>query len=205
MKIIEQSYEIDHLEPEEDARRIAKGARICYKYPEAKNYKEACDIIYRVRKRGHLSVFEHSSMSVLFIINRGVSHELVRHRHTGYSQESSRYCNYSKDRFNNEIVFIKDFHTFETAVHDIWIEDLEKAEKTYFARLNAGQTPEEARGSLPNDTKTELYVTTNFREWRSIFGLRCDSHAHYQMREVMRPLLDDVKELCPYAFDDISY
>ncbi len=209
MKIIKQSYEIDHIEPEEDARRIAKAARLCYKFDEAKTYEEQTALIRRIRDRDpkhpHHSPFEHSSLSVLFTINRGVSHELVRHRHTAYSQESTRYCNYSKNRFNNEITFIEDSKSLGSMIEDIWIDSLKNAEEVYFKRLAAGQTPEEARGCLPIDLKTEIYVTTNLREWRNIFNLRCDSHAHYQMREIMQPLFYDVCSQMPWAFDDITF
>ena len=209
MKIVDAVYEIDHFEPEEDARRIAKAARICYKFPEPKTYEERCELIKRIRDRDpehpHHSPMEHSSLSVWFQINRGISHELVRHRHTAYSQESTRYCNYSANRFGNELTFIYDSRAFKSAVSDIWMDGLRRAEDEYFERLHHGQTPEEARGCLPIDLKTELYVTTSFREWRSIFNLRCDSHAHYQMREIMRPLFEEIKTGAPWAFDDIKY
>lgn len=209
MRIIKQSYEIDHIEPEEDARRIAKAARICYGFDDPKTYDEQVALIRRVRDRDkdhpHHSIFEHSSLSVLFIINRGVSHELVRHRHTAYSQESTRYCNYSNNRFNNEITFIKDSNSFGSVVEDIWKEGLSRAEEEYFKRLELGQTPEQARGCLPIDLKTKIYVTTNLREWRNIFNLRCDSHAHYQMREIMIPLFYDVCSQMPWAFEDITF
>lgn len=209
MQIIKASYEIDHFEPEEDIRRIAKAARICYKFPELTSFEEQKELVRRLRDRDpdhpHHSPFEHSSMSVDFIINRGVSHELVRHRHTAYSQESTRFCNYSQKRFGNEITFIEDSASFESAVNNLWIDGLARSEEEYFARLEAGQTPEQARGCLPNDLKTELYVTTNFREWRNIFNLRCDSHAHYQMREIMRPLFNEVCAILPCVFDDISW
>ena len=208
MRIIDASYEIDHFEPEEDIRRIAKAARICYKFPELKSFEEQKALVRRLRDRDpkhpHHSPLEHSSLSVDFIINRGISHELVRHRHTAYSQESTRYCNYAKNRFNNEIIFIKDSASFESAVNDIWMDGLARAEEEYFKRLSAGQKPEEARGCLPNDLKTELYVTTNFREWRNIFNLRCDSHAHYQMREIMIPLFKELCDELPCVFDDIK-
>ena len=209
MHIIKQSYQIDHFEPEEDCRRIAKAARICYKFPELDSFEAQQKMIRRLRDRDkahpHHSPLEHSSMSVLFTINRGVSHELVRHRHTAYSQESTRYCNYASNRFDNQITFIEDSASFGSVVEDIWKEGLSRAEEEYFTRLDMGQSPEEARGCLPNDLKTELYVTTNFREWRNIFNLRCDSHAHYQMQEIIRPLFDEVCGILPCVFDDITY
>lgn len=203
MRIVDQSYDILRLDKERDVEMITRGYCICYNTPVPDSYKKQCDYIRKHRQ--HESPLEHSIMTVLFTINRGVSHELVRHRHAAYSQQSTRYCNYSNNRFGNEITFIKDSHAFKSIVDDIWQEGLRKSEKEYFTRLDLGQKPEEARGCLPNDLSTKLLVSTNFREWRNIFKLRCDSYAHYQMREVMQPLLDEVTKELPCVFDDISY
>lgn len=203
MKIIEQSYDIRRFDYLKDIAAIAEAYALCYGSPPPETYEEQCAIIRRHRNEG--SPLEHSIMTVRFTINRGISHEMVRHRHCAYSQQSTRYCNFSKNKFGNEITFIKDSRTFESAVNDIWLEGLSYAENEYFARLNAGQMPEEARGCLPNDLSTQLMVSTNIREWRSIFSLRCDKRAHYQMREIMIPLLEDVTKKAPCLFDDISY
>lgn len=203
MQIINQSYDILRLDKERDIEMIARGYCICYNTPVPATYEKQCDLIRRHRNHG--SPLEHSIMTVEFTINRGVSHELVRHRHTAYSQQSTRWCNFSKDKFGNQITFIRDSRAFASAIEDIWWEGLLRCEEEYFARLEAGQTPEEARGCLPNDLSTMLLVSTNFREWRDIFKLRCDKRAHYQMREIMRPLLEDVTEQVPCVFDDISY
>lgn len=203
MKIIDASYEITRLDKVKDIREICEAYCMCYASPIPKSYDEKCAFIKK--HRIHESPLEHSIMTVNFTINRGISHELVRHRHTAYSQQSTRYCNYSNNRFGSEIAFISDSHSFDSVINDIWEQGLERAEEEYFKRLSLGQSPEEARGCLPNDTATKIKVSTNFREWRAIFKLRTDSHAHYQMREVMLPLFDEVVQELPCIFDDIKY
>ena len=203
MKLIDSSYDILRLDKERDVEMICRGYCICYNTPLPKTYEEQCEFIRKHIK--HTSPLEHSIMTVLFTINRGISHELVRHRHTGYSMESTRYCNYSNNRFNNEIIFIKDSASYESAINDIWEEGLKRAEAEYFARLDLGQTPEEARGCLPIDLATKILVSTNFREWISIFNLRCDSAAHYQMREVMKPLSEELQKELPCIFGNFNF
>lgn len=204
MNIVDASYEIQSFNPEQDVHDICLGYCICYNTPMPKTFEERCNFIRHHRKHG--SPLEHSRMTVLFTINRGVSHELVRHRHTSYSQESTRYCNYSKNRFGNELTFIDDIAIAkDSSSYNEWLKYRKLDEKEYFDRLDFGQTPEQARGCLPIDLKTKLLVTTNLREWRDIFKLRCNSRAHYQMREVMRPLFKEVCDILPCVFDDIVF
>lgn len=158
-------------------------------------------------KRGHEAVLEHYSFTVKFICDRGVSHEIVRHRLASYCQESTRYCNYSKDGFGNEITVIEpcffNLLSEENRDYYLWKEACEQAESHYFYLLNIGKSPQEARSVLPNSLKTEVVMTTNLREWRHFFKLRCSSAAHPQMREVACMLLDKCKEKIPIIFDDI--
>lgn len=204
MNIIDASYEVITFQPEIDVRDICIGYCVCYATPVPKTFDKQCEFIRNHRK--HESPLEHSRMTVLFTINRGVSHEMVRHRHTAYSQESSRYCNYSNGRFGHELTFINDYSIAKDSdEYRTWILSRANDEQEYFDRLEFGALPEQARGGLPNDIATKLLVTTNLREWRSIFKLRCDSHAHYQMREVMRPLFKEVNGVLPCVFDDIKF
>lgn len=205
MKLIDPSYKIIFFEPEKDVARICYAISRCYGREMPSSWDKRCDLIRRVRDKGHESVLEHSSMSVSFVVNRGVTHELVRHRHCGFTQESTRYCNYSQGRFDNQITYINNFIFSEgTKTYQAWIDGLQKSEDLYFELLNSGHTPEQARDILPNALKSEIVITTNFREWRSIFKLRCDSPAHYQMRQVMVPLFEEVSEKLPCVFDDIK-
>lgn len=156
-------------------------------------------------KRGHEAVLEHASFSVKFVCDRGVSHELVRHRLASYCQESTRYCNYSKDGFGNEITVIKplylDAHSHGYA---IWRRSCATAETAYFDLLDYGCSPQEARAVLPNSLKTEVYMTADLREWRHFFKLRTGPAAHPQMREVALLALQQAKAAVPVIFDDIK-
>ena len=158
-------------------------------------------------KEGHESVLEHAVMTVRFIVDRGVSHELVRHRIAAITQESQRYVNYSKDKFGNEVTFIKPlFFEQGSQLYKEWYDAMQMAENTYMKMLNCGAKPEEARTVLPNSTKTTVSMTCNLREWRHIFKLRAagtTGKPHPQMVEVILPLLKQCQELMPEIFSDI--
>jgi len=150
-------------------------------------------------------MIEHCSFSVKFICDRGVSHEIVRHRIASYGQESTRYCNYGKDKFGNEITVIEPlFWDKHSAHYGTWEISCRQAEKAYFELLDNGATPQEARSVLPNSLKTEIVVTMNLRAWRHFFKLRTASVAHPQMVEITRPLLAELKEKLPEIFEDIK-
>lgn len=204
MQIIDQSYRIIKFNPVEDINDICVGICECYKTPMPRSFEDRCSLVKRVVNRGHESVLEHSLMSVEFTTNRGVTHEFVRHRHTGYSQESTRYCNYSTDRFGNELTFIDNSRIKGTPQHRKWLLHLKDTEDLYFDMLE-DFTPNEARDILPNALKTTLLVSTSFREWRSIFKLRLDKAAHYQFRELITPLFEEVKKELPCIFEDIKF
>ena len=208
MKIIDQSYRITRWDPEIDLKEICEAARLCYKSKPLTTYEDRKKFVAKRLNLNsdnpHLSPLEHSILSVIFITNRGVTHELVRHRLTSINQESTRYCNYSKDRFGNEVTFIRDNSISDDEMSN-WLLDCKTCEKRYFNRL-VTMPPDRARGVLNNDVKSEIKITANYREWRHIFKLRCDNkHAHYQMVELMTPLLNEVKEELPCIFGDISY
>lgn len=155
--------------------------------------------------RGHKSVLEHASATVRFVCDRGVSHEIVRHRLASYSQESTRYCNYGKDDFGCEITVIEpEFLMDDTTGYAIWKQAMADAELAYFSLLEWGCTPEEARAVLPNALKTELIMTANMREWRYFFRLRCAPAAHPQMRSLAIPLYRKFADALPELFGDIG-
>lgn len=155
-------------------------------------------------KRGHEAVLEHCSFTVKFICDRGVSHEIVRHRLASYCQESTRYCNYGKDQFGSEITVIEPCYLNEnTFAYDEWKEACRRAETAYFNLLNWGLSPQEARAVLPNSLKTEVVMTANIREWRHFLRLRTSTGAHPQIREIATPLLRELQRIVPICFDDI--
>lgn len=194
------------IDGQEILRKIEACGRVCYKSESRIEEGSAEKFVSNIIKRGHEAVLEHASLTIKFVVDRGVSHEIVRHRIASYCQESTRYCNYSKDDFGKEITFIAP-HYLEPGTEgwDIWQKAMESCEDAYFKMLNFGSTPQEARAVLPNSLKTELIMTANIREWRSFFKLRTASASHPQMTEVTRPLLEDLKQLIPVLFDDITY
>lgn len=204
MKIISPSVEI--LTPLDGAavlRHIEQCGRVCYKSEGKTTESSAPAFVANIIKRGHEAVLEHFDITVKFICDRGVSHEIVRHRLASYCQESTRYCNYSKDDFGKEITVIKPcFIEPGTASWDFWKDACEVAESSYFDLLEFGCTPQEARAVLPNSLKTEVVMTANLREWRHFFKLRTAPAAHPQMREVANMLLKQMREMVPVVFDD---
>lgn len=184
-------------------KRLEKCGRVCYKSEDKITEDSAEKFVAGIIKRGHEAVLEHCSFTVKFICDRGVSHEIVRHRMASYCQESTRYCNYGKGKFGEEITVIEPCFLNSKAKRDYWYTAMRKAEDIYFALLDEGCTPQEARSVLPNSLKTEVIMTANIREWRHFLQLRCSPAAHPQMREVALILLDKVHNLIPVCFDDI--
>ncbi len=187
--------------------KLERYARVCYKSEDKMAPTGNPDFLKSKIRMGHESIIEHEKATVMFIIDRGVSHELVRHRvGAAYSQESTRYCSYNKDKFGKEITVIEPyFWANKTEAYTLWQEACLALEKNYMAMLQCGCSAQEARSILPNSLKTEIAVTYNLREWRHFFRLRCDQAAHPQMRQVAIPLLRYFQEKLPVLFDDIEY
>ena len=205
MRILEPSHEIVSMpDPDQALAVIERAGRTCYKSEDKIQEGSAGEFIQRIVRSGHESVIEHGSATVRFVCDRGVSHELVRHRLAAYSQESTRYANYAKERFGSEISVIRpSFWSEESKEYALWKEAMLQCEKTYMELLNQGATPQQARAVLPNSLKTEVVMTANFREWRHVFRLRCSRAAHPQIRELMFPLLEEMSRLLPPLFGDI--
>lgn len=207
MKIIKPYTEIvGAVDGSAIIKHIELCGRVCYKSEGKITDDSAEKFVAAVIKRGHEAVLEHQSITVKFVCDRGVSHEIVRHRLAAYCQESTRYCNYSKEGFGGEITVIKPFYLEEgTRAFASWRGACETAERAYLSLLDWGCSPQEARAVLPNSLKTEVVMTANLREWRHFFQLRTAKAAHPQMRELTRPLLCTMQELVPVVFDDICW
>lgn len=205
MQVISPSVEIlSAVDGHEVLKRLEIVGRTCYKSENLITDTSAETFVRKLISRGHEAIIEHESISVRFICDRGVSHELVRHRVASYAQESTRYCNYSKDKFGGEITVIKPCFLLEgTEAYRQWEWTMHRAECAYFDLLDIGLSPQEARCVLPNSLKTEVVMTANLREWRTVLRLRCSKAAHPQMREVMLILLEKLHSLIPVVFDDI--
>jgi len=203
MKIIEPSYEIlTPINRDEVLNLIELAARTCYKSEGSIGVGTASPFVEKICKTfKHESVIEHAGFSVKFICDRGVTHEMVRHRLAAFSQESTRYCNYSKDKFGREITVIKpSFFEVGSKRYKHWVRGCKDAESAYFDILDDGGSAQEARTVLPNSLKTEIVMTANMREWAHVFKLRCSDKAHPQIRQVMIPLRDEVTKILPEIF-----
>ena len=210
MKIINPSVQLeDKIDGQAILKKIERIGRTCYKSEGNITEDSAERFVKSIIARGHESVLEHVSISVRVICDRGLSHEIVRHRIASYSQESTRYNNYSKDKYGNELTFIKPCFWNNENVHrafeyKLWKSECERIEQTYFTLIRNGATPQEARSILPNSIKTEIVMTMNLREWRHFFLLRCDKAAHPQMREVAYLILDLLNQNIQIIFEDIA-
>ena len=206
MKIVKPGFEIiGTVNGADILRHIELCGRVCYKSEDRISDNSAEKFVAGIIKRGHEAVLEHAVVTVKFTVDRGVSHEIVRHRLAAYCQESTRYCNYSQGKHGGEITVIKPHYLNEdTEGWFQWRRACIEAEKRYFRLLDFGCSPQEARAVLPNSLKTEVVMTANLREWRHFFRLRTAEAAHPQMREVTIPLLRRMKELIPVVFDDIG-
>lgn len=185
---------------------IERAARTCYR-SEDKIEDQAVSakkLIKKLIESGHEAMLEHGYLSVEFICDRAIANEIVRHRLASFAQESTRYCNYGKDKFGNEISVINPGLEEGSYEWNIWYSLCKTCEMAYMEMLDKGVTPEIARAVLPLSLATKIVVTANYREWRHILKLRTDSHAHPQIRELMTPLLDELEERIPIIFDDIG-
>jgi len=198
LKIIQPSVELLWLTPDA-AATIERAGRVCYKSEDKITPDSAADFVSMIRGHGHLSVIEHAAATLLFVCDRGVTHEMVRHRMASYSQESTRYCNYGKEKFGREITVIEPPFGND-AERAIWRQAMEQAESAYLNLLDAGVAPQTARGVLPNSLKTEIVMTANFREWLHFIQVRCAKRAHPQMREVAGMARDVLAREVPEVF-----
>ncbi len=200
MKIIKPYFIIeDKIDGEKILKKIESYGRTCYKSESKITYNSAKKFVSIIIKKGHESVIEHEKITVRVICDRGVTHEIVRHRLAAYSQESTRYCNYQ----NKGMQVIKPCF-FNKKQYDIWKKSMEESEKSYNELIKLGATPQEARSVLPNSLKTEIVITYNLREWRHFFKLRCSLFAHPQIREIAVPILAEFQKKIPVIFDDFK-
>lgn len=212
MKIVDASYIILSDISEggiKELQHIEKIGRLCYKSEDkiTDGGSSAIQFVRGLVKRRHEAMLEHSSLSVQFTVDRGVTHELVRHRIMSFAQESTRYCNYANGKFGNEITVIRPMFWKEDSVEmSNWEMSCLAAERTYIGLVESGIAPQEARAVLPTCVKADIVLTGNYREWRHFFWLRAaDSTGvvHPQMHEVAQPLLAELHNRIPVVFDDV--
>jgi thymidylate synthase (FAD) len=228
MKIVKPSVRLVHATPFPEHVIEAMG-RVCYQSQPRKVCPHGCgggvpsctcggygtsregaqDFVRMILQRGHESVIEHVSAGFLITCDRGVTHELVRHRLAAFSQESTRYCDYTGDRFGGELSFIQPpglvdpaGTRFDRTAEGLWMDAVEEAETVYLYLRSRGVPPEIARSVLPNSLKSQLGMTCNAREWRHVLRLRTAPAAHPQMREVAAMLAAELKRWSPVLFEE---
>lgn len=199
MDIIRPYFLIEsNVNGEQILKDLERYGRTCYKSEDKITLDSSKKFIENIMKRGHETVIEHYIITVRIICDRGVTHEIVRHRLASYSQESTRFCKY----YSRGMAFIEPFF-FSGEKYEIWLQAMKSCERGYNSLIELGATPQEARSVLPNSLKTEIVMTCNLREWRHFFKLRCSEKAHPQMREIAVPLLREFQKRIPIIFDDL--
>lgn len=206
MRLVDPVIYVEDYDGVKIMKRIERACRMCYRSEGNITEDSYKSLLKNCISRGHESVLEHEKVSVRIRADIGTYKDLTRHRFASFSVESTRYCNYGKNKFDNEIKIIKPCHIEEgTELYDMWKEALEDMEKHYLAMSKAGAIPDQLRMILPHSTAAEYSMTANIREWKHILSLRCSNHTHPSIRQVLIPLLLKFKEDMPEIFGDVPY
>ncbi len=215
LKVVDETKHVRVVLPavelleELDGERILKKIELCgrtaYKSEDKITADSAKEFVAKIIKLGHESVIEHQAITVKVACDRGITHEIVRHRIASYTQESTRYCNYGKEKFGGKVWVIKPcFLDLGSKRYELWLNMMDNAAGNYLRLLREGWAPQEARVVLPHSVKAEICMTMNLREWRHFFKLRCSPAAHPQMREIALMLLKLLHSRVPVVFDDLA-
>ena len=206
MKLIEPKIFVENYDAKKMLRRIERACRTCYRSEDLITEDSYKTLLKNCINRGHESVIEHEKVSIRMICDLGVYKDLTRHRIASFSIESTRYCNYGKDKFDKEIKFIKPVHIEEgTQIYEKWEEGLRAIEKAYLEMADLGAIPDQLRMLLPHSVAAEVNMTANLREWRHILSLRCSKRVHPSIRQLLIPLLLKFKEDMPELFENVEY
>lgn len=206
MKIIEPKIYVEDYDGIKIMKRLERACRTCYKSENLITEDSYKHLLTNCLNRGHESILEHEKISIRMICDIGVYKDLTRHRFASFSIESTRYCNYGKDKFDNEIKFIKPVHIEEgTENYKIWEDTMKYIEKQYMKMGETKATPDQMRMLLPHSTAAEVCMTANIREWRHILSLRCSKMTHPAVRQLLIPLLLKFKKDMPELFENVEY
>jgi len=206
MKIIKPKVGIEKVDYNEIMKNLEIACRTCYRSEDKITDESYKTLLRNCINRGHESILEHEKITIRMVCDIGVYKDLTRHRHASFSIESTRYCNYGKDKFDNEIKFIEPVNIEkDTEIYNEWKKSCEQIEEHYIKMVNLGATPDQMRMILPHSTAALVTMTANIREWKHILSLRCTKHAHPAVEQVMIPLLLHFKENMPEIFENIEY
>ena len=220
MLLVKPEIQVENYDGIKIMKNIEKACRTCYRSEGLITEDSYKKLLKNCINRGHESILEHEKVTIRMVCDIGVYKDLTRHRFGSFSIESTRYCNYNKDKFGNEIKFIEPVFytdswklanyegaamTIEELKSSVWYNCMEEIEDSYNYMGELECTPDEMRMLLPHSTAAEVTMTANIREWRHILELRCNKAAHPAIRQLLIPLLLKFKEDMPELFSAIDY
>ena len=217
MKIVEPKIWVEEFDPVKIMRNLERACRTCYRSENLITEESYKTLLKNCINRGHESILEHEKITIRMVCDIGVYKDLTRHRFGSFSIESTRYCNYGKDKFENEIKFIKpvfytdtwmgknDELTNEECISLHWYETMNHIEEAYMLMSDDKATPDQMRMILPHSTAAEVTMTANIREWRHILDLRTKKMTHPSIRQLLIPLLLKFQYTMPELFGEIEY
>ena len=205
MIVVEPEIQVENYDGIRIMKNIERACRTCYRSEGLITEDSYKKLLKNCINRGHESILEHEKITIRMTCDIGVYKDLTRHRFGSFSIESTRYCNYGKDKFDNEIKFIKPCNIEPGYIYGLWANEMQNIEHTYIHMVEAGCTPDQMRMILPHSTAAEVTMTANIREWRHILELRCSKAAHPAIRQLLIPLLLKFKEDMPELFNAIDY
>ena len=205
MIVVEPEIQVENYDGIRIMKNIERACRTCYRSEGLITEDSYKKLLKNCINRGHESILEHEKITIRMTCDIGVYKDLTRHRFGSFSIESTRYCNYGKDKFDNEIKFIKPCNIEPGYIYGLWANEMQNIEHTYIHMVEAGCTPDQMRMILPHSTAAEVTMTVNIREWRHILELRCSKAAHPAIRQLLIPLLLKFKEDMPELFNAIDY
>ena len=205
MIVVEPEIQVENYDGIRIMKNIERACRTCYRSEGLITEDSYKRLLKNCINRGHESILEHEKITIRMICDIGVYKDLTRHRFGSFSIESTRYCNYGKDKFDNQIKFIKPCNIESGEIYALWSNEMQNIEHTYQEMSKLNCTPDQMRMILPHSTAAEVTMTANIREWRHILELRCSKAAHPAIRQLLIPLLLKFKEDMPELFDAIDY
>ena len=206
MIIVKPLVEVENVDYKRIMQNLERACRTCYRSEDKITEDSYKTLLKNCINRGHESILEHEKITVRLTCDIGVYKDLTRHRHASFSIESTRYCNYGKDKFENQVKFIDPVNIdHNTKLFEEWEKCCSDIEKCYIKMSKDGATPDQMRMILPHSTAANVTMTANIREWKHILELRCTKHAHPAVEQVMIPLLLEFKENMPEIFGNIQF
>lgn len=206
MKIIEPKMEVEKFDGKAIMKRLERACRTCYRSEGSITDESYKTLLNNCITRGHESILEHEKITIRMTCDIGVYKDLTRHRIASFSVESTRYCNYGKDKFDSEIKVMRPCNIDPNSkLYEHWTTAMEQIEKEYLDMSKEGATADQLRMLLPHSTAAEVTMTANIREWKHIFNLRANNHAHPAIQQLLIPLLLLFKKEMPEIFSDVPY